>query len=441
MLGGSFWTAFLRNGISAGLIMLVFLLLDRPKLPMKKTVRYYILFGCLVSFLFSVWYALDEKGFVRFSGVSVIAVVGSFCLLMSREKAYLSLYKIALGFYLLAITVVCGIDASRIWFGGDIWVDIVIRVIVVLAILLLILWKIRPNFLEGIEILEKEMSFFSIAALFASVMFVGFVALWPGERTLSVVRGARILVLFVLSGLIQYMVFRIYLHQGRERKYQMEKELLEMNGEFLYRQLKLMRESGKEAVRIRHDIRHHCLLIEEYIKNGENEKLLAYVRQYEGDVENGKVKRVCANETINSILTVYGRYAEKEKIKVTMDVKVAEEIAIRSIDLVAVLANIVENAIHGCLCSGKTEKEINLFIAQKGNKIVIRCTNTCTEDVEFRNGLPASASGGGVGISSIMKVVSDYNGETDFSVEDGMFVVKILMHLATGFESRTAMFE
>ena len=95
----------------------------------------------------------------------------------------MSLYKIALGFYLLAITVVCGIDASRIWFGGDIWVDIVIRVIVVLAILLLILWKIRPNFLECIEILEKEMSFFSIAALFASVMFVGFVALWPGERT------------------------------------------------------------------------------------------------------------------------------------------------------------------------------------------------------------------------------------------------------------------
>lgn len=36
MLGGSFWIAFLRNGIGAGLIMTVFLMLDRPRQPMKK---------------------------------------------------------------------------------------------------------------------------------------------------------------------------------------------------------------------------------------------------------------------------------------------------------------------------------------------------------------------------------------------------------------------
>ena len=38
MLGGSFWVAALRNSISAALMMLVFLLLDRPRFSMKKTV-------------------------------------------------------------------------------------------------------------------------------------------------------------------------------------------------------------------------------------------------------------------------------------------------------------------------------------------------------------------------------------------------------------------
>ena len=143
-------------------------------------------------------------------------------------------------------------------------------------------------------------------------------------------------------------------------------------------------------MRIRHDIRHHCLLIEEYIKNGENEKLLAYVRQYEDDVERGRAERICANETINSILTVYGRYAKKEKIRITMDVKAAEEIAVRNIDMVAVLANVVENAIHGCIRSERIEKEIGLSIVQKGNKIVIRCKNTCGGEVDT----DASAIGG-----------------------------------------------
>ena len=33
MLGGSFWIAFLRSAIAAGLLMTVFLLLDRPRFP------------------------------------------------------------------------------------------------------------------------------------------------------------------------------------------------------------------------------------------------------------------------------------------------------------------------------------------------------------------------------------------------------------------------
>ena len=105
------------------------------------------------------------------------------------------------------------------------------------------------------------------------------------------------------------------------------------------------------------------------------------------------------------------------------------EIAVRNIDMVAVLANVVENAIHGCIRSERIEKEIGLSIVQKGNKIVIRCKNTCGEKVEFQDGIPVSPSGRGIGISSIRKVVSDYNGEMHFSMADGMFLVRILMHL------------
>ena len=60
----------------------------------------------------------------------------------------------------------------------------------------------------------------------------------------SAYRPYTVKILLIVSFAQKYMVFRIYLHQGMERKYQMEKELLEMNGEFLYRQLKLLRESG-----------------------------------------------------------------------------------------------------------------------------------------------------------------------------------------------------
>ena len=60
MLGGSFWIAFLRGAIAAGLLMTVFLLLDRPRFPMKKTRIYYIFFGCLIVVSYSIWYMLDR---------------------------------------------------------------------------------------------------------------------------------------------------------------------------------------------------------------------------------------------------------------------------------------------------------------------------------------------------------------------------------------------
>ncbi len=38
MLGGSLWVAVLRNGLGVILMMAVFLLLDHPRLSMKRTV-------------------------------------------------------------------------------------------------------------------------------------------------------------------------------------------------------------------------------------------------------------------------------------------------------------------------------------------------------------------------------------------------------------------
>lgn len=61
--------------------------------------------------------------------------------------------------------------------------------------------------------------------------------------------------------------------------------------------------------------------------------------------------------------------------------------------------------------------------------MVIQCRNTCAQDIKIKNGLPESDTGTRTGISSILKVVSYYKGETEFLLEDGMFVVKILLNI------------
>lgn len=429
MLGGSFAVAFLRNGIGAALMMTVFLLLDHPRLSMKKAIGCYAAYWAVSVIVFSVWYAANNEAYVRFSGIFAIFVTGIFCVLMSGENIYLSLYRVALGFYLLSVTVFCGVDASRIWFDGNMWVDIGIRLLLAAASILFIVKKIRKSFWEGIDFLREEMDLFSAAALLVLVLCASLMVYLPDMHPFSWFNVVRIMVLLFMAGLIQYMVFQIYLNRGKAHRYQVEKKLLEMNEQLLHCQIELIRESEVEAARIRHDIRHHCLLMEEYIKNADVDKLLAYVKQYREEMESRKMGRICRNDAINGILSVYARKAEELEIPVELYVRIEDNIAIRDIDLVAILANIFENAINGCLRSGEQDRLIQISIIQKEKKIAVQCKNTCAPDIKFHKGMPKSDTGAGMGAFSIVKVASYYNGEADFAVEGSLFTTRILLHI------------
>lgn len=431
MLGGSFWIAFLRNSISVVLMLSFFLMLDRPRFSMKKTICCYVAFGVSVIAGYSCWYLFEAGSFVKYAALSVLPVVGIFCGLMSSEVFYLSLYKLALSFYIFSVCTFCGVDVARWWCGGNLWADIFTRLICMVLFLAFTWFKFRKQFLHGVDFLIQEMDFFSAATLFVSVMLGAIMAYWPNLQGFSIFNMVRAFLILFMAGMLQYVILHLYIHLGQEHYYQAEKELLEVNEQLLHQQMDLMRESELEAARIRHDVRHHALLIEEYVRKGEFEELLAYLVQYGEDVEKQKVRNVSGNRAVNSILSAYAKKARSHKIQVSMNIRVAEGLPVRDIDWVAILANVFENAIHGCIGSGSVQQEINIYIAQKRNKVIIQCRNTSTEEVVFHKGLPQSEKGGGIGVRSIIKAASNYDGETDFCLENGQFVTRILLNLPT----------
>ena len=113
MLGGSFLVALLRNGMSITLMLSFFLMLDRPRFTMKKTICYYVIFGLLLLGVYSLWYLFANPSFVKMAAISVLPVIGIFCSLMSSEFIYLSLYKIAAAFYLFSVGTFIGVDVAR----------------------------------------------------------------------------------------------------------------------------------------------------------------------------------------------------------------------------------------------------------------------------------------------------------------------------------------
>ena len=209
MLGGTFWIAFLRNAMGAVMVLAVFLLLDRPRMAMKKAVLCYLAFGLAAVTGFTVWYLYSRDAYLRFSGLAVLPILGSFCCLMSGGGLYLSLYKISVGFYLLSVCVCLGVDLSRWGFGGSLWADLGIRFLFLSVILTLVVKKYRRAFFENIDFLQDEMDLFSVITLVVSVVLAALAAYWPDKRVFSTLSMVRILVGLSMAGIIQYLIFHL----------------------------------------------------------------------------------------------------------------------------------------------------------------------------------------------------------------------------------------
>ncbi len=433
MLGGSVYIAFIRFAISLAGVILLFSEMSESRFGRKKTIVCYGAFSVAVLILACIWYVADWESFVRIVTFAVYMCFSVFAIFISSDSVYLSIYKLALTFYLLAVFLIGGLETAVIFFDRNVWADIITRILLILLMTLFIEKKLKSSIKGFGDYVEKEADKFSVVTMIICILFgIGFI-LNPNIQDATPYRLYQVVVNFVLIGALQLLVFRFYLHVGREKEYEKENQLIQMNHRLLKRQMEILEESVEAGRRIRHDVRHHNAVMAEYIRRGQKEELLQYLKEYDKEMDEGMVDRICANAAVNNILSAYTRKARNEQIKVTLDIEIGRNLTIPNIDLVAILANAYENAIYACMEVKKhfDEREcfIHLMIKKRKNKLIIFCRNTCRMETELKNGQPKTEFTGGIGVSSIIKAAEKYDGEYDFKNDNGVFVFRLIMNI------------
>lgn len=433
MLGGSVYIALIRFALNIAGTILLFSMVSESRFDKKKTAASYAIFSVVTILLASVWYVVDWSSCVRLVAFVWYLCFAAFGILISRDSVYLSIYKLAFTFYLLAVFLIGGIEISIIFFNRNVWVDIIVRIILILVMAYFIDRKIKEPIREFGYYVENELDRFSISVMIISILFgIGFI-LNPNLIDQTPYRLLQIFTNFFLTGALQLLIFRLYLHIGKEKEYQKENQLMQMNHRLLERNMEILEESVESSRRIRHDARHHSAVIAEYARRGQNEELLQYLEEYDKEMDAHTAESICANTTVNNLLSVYTRKAKKEQINVTLDVELGGNLTIPNIDLVTILANAYENAIYGCIEVKKRSPErecfIHLRLKRKKNKLVISCSNTCQVETELKNGQPKPEFTGGVGVLSIIKTAENYEGEYDFQNDHGVFIFRLIMNI------------
>lgn len=174
----------------------------------------------------------------------------------------------------------------------------------------------------------------------------------------------------------------------------------------------------------RHDRRHHNLVLLEFANNNDIESVREYLGNLvDSDNEVWGEMRFCENMTVNTVLSVYERRAKESGISVNIYAKASRDLSVLPQDLVIVIANLFENAIHATSKLKPKYKHIDIYIKDSAQRLLIKVENPCKASLSFDETL------WGVGIRSVVSATNKYEGMCDFDAEDGIFSAKVSLNL------------
>lgn len=233
---------------------------------------------------------------------------------------------------------------------------------------------------------------------------------------------------FVCS--VAYIVFVLRVSAEERTRGQLEqtRNNLKLQVGQAVREIEALRTSQQQTRAYRHDLRHHLQYISACIENGRGEQAQEYIQSICTEIETSKVTNYCENETANLIFSSYASRAENCGVPFRVEANIPQLISVAETDLCVLLSNALENALRACrrLKAEDRAAFIEVEAREKNGWIFLQFVNPCPKGVRFEDGLPVNrAEGHGVGVRSICAIVEKYKGLSDFSVQEGRFILRV----------------
>lgn len=150
----------------------------------------------------------------------------------------------------------------------------------------------------------------------------------------------------------------------------------------------------------------------------------------DGIASAGKDRILCSNKAVDALLREKTKDAERRGIAAMVDVDVPEGLPIPTVDLCALFANLMDNALSGC--EQVEEASLSLRAGVRGAFFVVEARNDCDPEVAMA-GVQNSASLGdehGWGLGIVGDIASRHGGISESAVEGDQFSTTVLLSLA-----------
>jgi len=289
----------------------------------------------------------------------------------------------------------------------------------------LFFWKcLRRPYLELQSKLNKGWWMFaSIGAVYYLLIMVTSVPVdTPMPDTVGLV---RIILVLILMPLTYLTIFRALWQQIQLFEDRQQMDLQRQN----YNAIRQKMELGRI---LRHDLRHHLVVLDGMLCQGQTEDARQYIQELSGKLTASAQTVWCVNTAVNAVMSAYLTQAKEAGCCVSAEVLIPEKLPYGEMDLCILLGNTLENAVRSCRELPEGERSLWLKLELTDNeRYILFIGNSCLRPVEIgKDGLPVSTQRGeghGLGLRSVKAVVDRHGGLMRCECEDGKFMLWVTL--------------
>lgn len=179
--------------------------------------------------------------------------------------------------------------------------------------------------------------------------------------------------------------------------------------------------------RFRHDQRHFIDTLSALLDNSDLDQARTLLNDLSIHNSALAMRGFCENSVINAMLTDAQSKCDGAGITFSTELHMPEAIQISNSDLIALIKNMLDNAIECCTNLDKAEKPtISIKIIAQSGLLVVVCENTIDKVPDIRNNRiktskVQSSKTHGIGIESMHHVAAKYGGELTIEAKDKTF--------------------
>lgn len=248
------------------------------------------------------------------------------------------------------------------------------------------------------------------------------------EFNVAMFRFLAFFVISVMNYLAYFMIYEICHKNEQYARIQKKNYELEKNQELIA----VSDENLQKLRAIRHDMKNQYACMKYFLDHKQYDELEKYLENYQDGVIQPLSYISSENEVLASVLNMEHSKARSKKVEFDVKLAVPKVLYIESIDLVSILSNLLDNAMDACIYYKMDNPIVVIRIREYQGYLYLEISNPIGENVTMEDlrkikTTKVDKEFHGFGSKIVSSIVRKYEGVQDKSVENGRYVVKIML--------------